>query len=133
MVNLKEILKLLKPSEDTLFKLRWEKSDDRYCLLSVTEILSVLDLKKEIIIELRPEFYYDGEYWGIKLTLKGEPKTGQQYLIKKFGCERYRKGVKCFIQQITKNLPVIDATTVIRIANIFVFIHADRSMHGVVI
>ena len=46
MVSLKEILKLLRPTEDTLFKIQWEKAGDRYCILSVSEILSVLDLKK---------------------------------------------------------------------------------------
>lgn len=83
MVNLKEILKLLKPSKDTLFKLQWEKLNDHYCILSFAEILSVLDLKKEIIIELSPEFYYDGKYWGTKLILKGKPKTGQRYFTRK--------------------------------------------------
>lgn len=83
MVSLKEVLKLLRPTEDTLFKFLWEKEGDRYCLLAVSEILNVLDLKKEIVAELRPEFYSDGEYWGVKLVLKGKPKTGQRYFIKK--------------------------------------------------
>ena len=82
MVNLKEILKLLKPSEDTLFELQWEKSNGHHCIFSFAEILSVLDLKKEIIIELKPEFYCDGEYWGTKLILKGKPKTGQRSLAR---------------------------------------------------
>lgn len=83
MVSLKEILKLLRPTEDTLFKIQWEKAGDRYCILSVSEILTVLDLKKEIVVELRPEFYSDGEYWGEKLILKGKPKTGQRYFTRK--------------------------------------------------